>query len=201
VTVSHHTPPLTASSIASAVDLLRARRIRVTAARRLVLEALFAAERPLTADEIAAGLEGWLPASDLASVYRNLDTLEQVGLVRHFHLGHGAGLYSLAAAADLEFVMCESCGAYEAVDPSRLDGCREMIARTLGYQPRFSHFPIVGICAACREAGEGRGAAHGHRLDATRGRDDDPLLQPVCSKPGERRPKGAMVISETERSG
>jgi Fur family ferric uptake transcriptional regulator len=185
VTVSHRTPPLAASSIASAVDLLRARRLRVTAARRLVLEALFAAERPLTADEIAAGLEGWLPASDLASVYRNLDTLEQVGLVRHFHLGHGAGLYTLAAAADLEFVTCESCGAFEAVDPSRLDAAREMIARALGYRARFSHFPIVGICAACREAGARPGHAHGHRLDGTRGHDDDALLQLVCSKSAE----------------
>ena len=87
------------------------RGLRVSSARRLVLEALFAAERPLTAEEIAAGLEGWLPASDLASVYRNLDTLEELGLVRHFHLGHGAGRYALAAAGDVEFVSCERCGA------------------------------------------------------------------------------------------
>jgi Fur family ferric uptake transcriptional regulator len=116
-----------------------------------VIEALFAAERPLTADEIAAGLEGWLPASDLASVYRNLDTLEEVGLVRHFHVGHGAGLYSLASAGDLEFVTCERCGALEAVPPGRLDAVRVLIQRELGYRARFSHFPIVGTCAACQK--------------------------------------------------
>jgi Fur family ferric uptake transcriptional regulator len=182
VTVSHRTPPLPAGSIASAVELLRTRRMRVSAARRLVLEALFAAERPLTAEEIAAGLEGWLPASDLASVYRNLDTLEEVGLVRHFHLGHGAGLYSLAAAGDLEFVTCEACGAFEAVPPRRLDGARELIARDLGYQARFSHFPIVGICAACQEPAAKAGHAHASRLDGAAGADDDPLLQSVRSK-------------------
>lgn len=170
MTVSHLTPPLAAGSIASAVDLLRARRLRVTAARRLVLEALFAAEKPLTADDIAAGLEGWLPASDLASVYRNLDTLEAVGLVRHFHLGHGAGLYSLTAVDDLEFVTCESCGAFEAVPPSRLDGARELIARALGYQARFSHFPIVGICAACRESAS-------TRVPTKKGQDDDQVQE------------------------
>ena len=50
----------------------------------------------MTADAIAAGLDGRLPSSDLASVYRNLDTLEEIGLVRHFHVGHGPGLYALA---------------------------------------------------------------------------------------------------------
>jgi Fur family ferric uptake transcriptional regulator len=183
MTVSHRTPPLAAGSIASAVEVLRDRRLRVSAARRLVLEALFAAERPLTADEIAAGLEGWLPASDLASVYRNLDTLEEVGLVRHFHLGHGAGLYSLAAAGDLEFVTCESCGAFEAVAPSRLDGARDLIARELGYRARFSHFPIVGICSACLEPPAHSGQAHVERLDGARCPDDDLLLQSVRNKP------------------
>ena len=100
MTVPHRTSPLAAPSVEGAVELLRRRGLRVSSARRLVIEALFAAERPLTAEEIAAGLEGWLPASDLASVYRNLDTLEQLGLVRHFHAGHGAGRYALAASGD-----------------------------------------------------------------------------------------------------
>jgi Fur family ferric uptake transcriptional regulator len=151
VTVPHRTSPIAATSVETAVQVLRARGLRVSAARRLVIEALFAAERPLTADEIAAGLEGWLPSSDLASVYRNLDTLEELGLVRHFHVGHGAGLYSLASAGDVEFVTCEQCGALEAVPGGRLDGVRVLIQRELGYRARFSHFPIVGTCAACQK--------------------------------------------------
>jgi Fur family transcriptional regulator, ferric uptake regulator len=162
VTVSHRTPPLKAESVDSAVELLRARHLRVSAARRLVLEALFAADKPLTAEEIAAGLEGWLPASDLASVYRNLDTLEEIGLVRHFHLGHGPGRYSLAAAADREFVTCEECGAFEIVEPARLDRVRKLIEDELGYRARFSHFPIVGTCAACLAARNQEGTAHAH---------------------------------------
>ena len=149
MTVPHRTSPLAAHSVQNAVDLLRGRGLRVSAARRLVIEALFAAERPLTAEEIAAGLEGWLPSSDLASVYRNLDTLEALGLVRHFHVGHGAGRYALAPAGGLEFVSCERCGAFAPVPAGRLDGVRGMIERTTGYRARFSHFPLVGTCADC----------------------------------------------------
>lgn len=165
MTVPHRTPPLAAQSVENAVDLLRTKGLRVSSARRLVLEALFAADRPLTAEEIAAGLEGWLPSSDLASVYRNLDTLEELGLVRHFHVGHGPGRYALASAGELEFVSCEQCGAFEAVPPGRLDGARKLIERETGYRARFSHFPIVGTCADCLRAGrttpqEGHKHAH-----------------------------------------
>jgi Fur family transcriptional regulator, ferric uptake regulator len=149
VTVPHHTSPVAATSVETAIHVLRARGLRVSAARRLVIEALFAAERPLTAEEIAAGLEGWLPSSDLASVYRNLDTLEELGLVRHFHAGHGAGLYSLATAGEPEFAACEQCGAVEAVPAGRLDGVRDLIERDTGYRARFSHFPLIGTCADC----------------------------------------------------
>ena len=96
MTVPHETRPLAAASIPAAIATLRARGLRVSAARRLVIEALFAAEGPVRAEAIAGGLDGRLPDSDLASVYRNLDTLEEIGLVRHFHLGHGPGLYALA---------------------------------------------------------------------------------------------------------
>ena len=149
MTVPHRTPPLAAQSVENAVDLLRTKGLRVSSARRLVIEALFAAGRPLTAEEIAAGLEGWLPSSDLASVYRNLDTLEELGLVRHFHVGHGPGRYALASAGELEFVSCEQCGAFETVPRGRLDAARELIERETGYRARFSHFPIVGTCARC----------------------------------------------------
>ena len=152
MTVPHRTPLLAAQSVENAVDLLRTKGLRVSSARRLVIEALFAADRPLTAEEIAAGLEGWLPSSDLASVYRNLDTLEELGLVRHFHVGHGPGRYALASAGELEFVSCEQCGAVETVPSGRLDAARELIERETGYRARFSHFPIVGTCAKC--AGE-----------------------------------------------
>ena len=157
MTVAHHVPALRAPSLISALGALRMRGLRVSAARRQVLEALYAAERPLTAEEIAAGVAG----ADLASVYRNLDVLEELGLVRHVHLGHGAGRYSLAATQSVEFVTCERCGAFEAMHAHRLDSVREAIERECGYVARFTHFPIVGVCPACQSTpAEERPHAH-----------------------------------------
>jgi Fur family ferric uptake transcriptional regulator len=153
VTEPHTGPALEVSDIDAAVDALRSKGLRVSAARRLVLEALFAAEEPIPAERVADGLAGRLPRSDLASVYRNLETLEAVGLVRHFHLGHGPGLYGLAGAAEREYLVCDSCSAIRALKPDELDKVRSMIRRDFGFEARFSHFPMVGLCAGCAREG------------------------------------------------
>jgi Fur family ferric uptake transcriptional regulator len=166
VTHAFSAPPAPADDMEAAADLLRSRGHRVSAARRLVLSALFAAEAPVSAEEIASGLGGRLPASDLASVYRNLETLEQIGLVRHVHLGHGAGRYKLAQAEERVYVVCERCERVDIVDSDALDEVRGAIERIVGYQASFAHFPIVGVCASCATA-QAREERHDEPPDAT----------------------------------
>jgi Fur family ferric uptake transcriptional regulator len=139
-----------AADVEAAVDAVRARGLRLSASRRLVLEALYATGRPVTAEEIASGMYGRLPRCDLASVYRNLETLEDLGLVGHMHLGHGPGLYAPAAADD-EYVACERCGRSEAVAAGVLRLVRAAVREAVGYEPRFNHFPLTGLCPSCRE--------------------------------------------------
>jgi Fur family ferric uptake transcriptional regulator len=152
MTVRTLTPSLAAASLPAAITTLRVRGLRISAARRLVLEALFAAEGPVTAEAIAAGLDGRFPESDLASVYRNLDTLEQIGLVRHFHVAHGAGLYALAAKHQAGYVACERCGAHQPLDTATVAQVAAVLREACGYEPQLVHFPVIGHCPECRHA-------------------------------------------------
>ncbi len=151
------TPNLAASlpipDAASASEAVRRGGLRLTSARRLVLETLARAGRPLRAEEIAEGTEA-LPASDIASVYRNLEALERVGVVRHMHHGHGPGLYALAGGEDAEYLVCESCGTSRSVRSDELDEVRDVIRKRFGFEARFSHFPLFGLCQRCREEGQ-----------------------------------------------
>jgi Fe2+ or Zn2+ uptake regulation protein len=166
MTVAAHGHRHLARDVADALAVVRAHGLRLTGARRLVLEALFEVDRPASAEEIAAGLDGALPAADLGSVYRNLETLERIGLVRHVHLGHGPGLYELTRARRNEYALCGECGTASAVPARELDSVRAALEQLLGIEPRFDHFPIVGVCRRCRAqaAGdrlrEGRSDAH-----------------------------------------
>ncbi|MGH2969467.1 MAG: Fur family transcriptional regulator [Solirubrobacteraceae bacterium] len=156
MTVSSLRTPVNADSLDAAFEVVRSEGLRLSAARRIVLRALFAATGPITAEQIAAGLDGRLPELELTSVYRNLETFEGLGLVRHVHLGHGAGRYALTRDEEAEFALCEACGTARAVAPAELDAVRAAVREATGLEARFSHFPIVGICADCRARAERR---------------------------------------------
>jgi len=142
--------------LSSAMAAMRGRGLRVSAARRLVLEALLAADGPMSAEQIAEGIGGRVPSSDIGSVYRNLQALEDIGVVRHVHLGHGPGLHALAVTGEREYLTCDRCADYRAVAPQELDAVRDLIERQFGYRASFIHFPIVGLCPSCAEAVRGR---------------------------------------------
>ena len=155
MTVAHLVPAVQAPTIAAAAGALRHRGLRLSTARRVVLEALFAAGRPVTAEEIAAGVSGRVPPSDLTSVYRNLEVLERFGLVRHVHLGHGPSLYTPACRRH-ELVACERCGASAPLSPRLAAAIREAVRAATGFEPRFRHLPLPALCGRCQaEAVEG----------------------------------------------
>lgn len=152
MTIAHPGPAVPTRDVESAAAHMRSLGMRVSAARRAVLQILFAAGEPLRAERIANGLDGRFDRSDLGSVYRNLEALERAGIVRHFHLGHAAGLYAVATPEPREYLLCETCGAVREVVPAQLDRVRRIIRERFGLEARFSHFPIVGSCASCRRA-------------------------------------------------
>jgi len=114
-----------------------------------VLEALQLAGVPVTAEQIAGGLDGRLPAGDLASVYRNLEVLATHGLAVQVHLGHGPARWALPGR---EYLTCEGCGGHVAVDPAELDAVRQAIRWATGFHADFTRFPIAGRCPACAPA-------------------------------------------------
>ena len=142
--VPHVTPVISAPDVESTLTALRRRGMRISAARRLVLEALFTAGEPVSAPELSdrTGL-------DSASVYANLNALEAVGLITHAHLGHGAARFALADRVERDYLECDRCGAVRAVKPSVLAGARAAIRESTGFSARFDHFPVRGLCPGC----------------------------------------------------
>ncbi len=156
MTVAPDVERLAFDNFTDAVRALRERGLRLSTTRRLVLRALFAADGPVSAEHIARDLR-----IELTSVYRNLETLERHGLVRHVHLGHGPGLYLLVGQGEREYVYCERCGTVRALEPRQLDPVRRRIRELTGCNARFTHFAIVGTCRECAERPPGNQGTRG----------------------------------------
>jgi Fur family ferric uptake transcriptional regulator len=150
------TKPIEVRDISAAAAAVRRGGGRLTASRRAVIEALLAAGGPTSAEDLAAGLGGRVRATETTSVYRNLEWLERLGIVRHVHLGHGLpGLYTLAGGGEAEYLVCDRCSTVRRVDASTLDRARRAIRAATGYEGRFDHFPVHGLCPDCA-ASDGR---------------------------------------------
>jgi Fur family ferric uptake transcriptional regulator len=169
VTTSPIREPLQFESLDEVLDVLRDSGHRVSATRRIVLEALFEADGPVSADHIAEGLGGTRTKAERTSVYRTLERLEELGVVRHVHIGHGPGLYALVGGGESAYLSCENCHRVTAVEVGQLDSVSAEVRKRFGYEARFTHFAILGLCAECAKSpgsdgnpGDGTGTPHQH---------------------------------------
>jgi Fur family ferric uptake transcriptional regulator len=125
---------------------LRARGLRVTAQRERVLDAVRSL-RHATPEQIGEAV----PGVDAATVYRTLELLEELGLVRHTHLGHGAPSYR-PAEDDHIHVVCHSCGSVADAPPELVDDLQRRLLAERGFHLDRAHFTVFGRCGACAEA-------------------------------------------------
>jgi Fur family transcriptional regulator, ferric uptake regulator len=130
-------------------DALRASGYRVTPQRQLVLEAVSRLEHA-TPEAIFAAVRQTARGVNVSTIYRTLELLEQLGLVTHTHLGHGAPRYHLAAEAEHVHLVCRQCEAVTEVDKSAVRPLVAALEQDQGFQTDVGHLTVFGLCAACR---------------------------------------------------
>ena len=109
--------PDTAGTLGRVQDIvasLRARGMRMTPQRRRVIAAVEKLGHA-TPDALAATVahDGGA-ALPLSTIYRNLEALEELGVVTHTHLDHRAPTYHLAEHADHLHLVCLGCDAHSS---------------------------------------------------------------------------------------
>jgi len=138
---------------------LRERGYRLTPQRQLVLEAVDVLEHA-TPDDILSQVRRTASGVNISTVYRTLELLEELGLVSHAHLGHGAPTYHLADRHHHMHLVCRDCGAVLEADVAVADVLTDKLRASFGFESDMKHFAIFGRCAACsRKVTEATGTA------------------------------------------
>lgn len=89
------------------------------------------------------------PSLPLSTIYRNLEALEQIGVVSHTHLDHRAPTYHLAGHADHLHLVCMTCGDVVEADVSDAQELVGNLGRRHGFVADVKHMAIHGWCATC----------------------------------------------------
>lgn len=122
------------------VGRMRGRGYKATPQRIAVLRAL-AAEQHQSLEEIRARC----PEVGLVTVYRAIDLLFGLGLVRRLDLGDGPR-YELAENHH-HHLICESCGDISEFDECPIDA---RTLRQLDFEVSAHSLELYGRCAACQ---------------------------------------------------
>jgi len=120
-------------------------------ARRAVVELLGGEDCCLTAQEIFDDLRRSGRPVGLASVYRALDVLAELRLVKRIDVGAATSRYE-AALPDGDHhhhLVCDDCGRVEAFSDARLENAISRLAAGLGYAVEEHEVVLHGACADC----------------------------------------------------
>lgn len=159
------TPPYTGRVVSTDWKTdLRQRGYRLTPQRQLVLEAVDTLEHA-TPDDILCEVRRTASGVNISTVYRTLELLEELGLVSHAHLGHGAPSYHLADRHHHIHLVCRDCADVIEADLSVVAEFTEKLRADFGFETDMKHFAIFGRCAGCEAAKAAADGAAGGTAD------------------------------------
>lgn len=131
-------------------DVLRAKGLRLTAQRQLVLEAVLDLGHA-TPEQIHEKVTCTAAGVNITTIYRTLELLEGLGLVAHTHLGHGAPTYHGAGDRGHVHLVCHRCGKVDEVSPDVFTDVRRKLSDERGFLVDIGHVALFGMCAGCDE--------------------------------------------------
>jgi Fur family transcriptional regulator, ferric uptake regulator len=135
-------------------ELLRSRGMRWTPQRRALLEVLAETQGHITGTELIDRCRRLDPETIPSTVYRTLDVLEDLGLVRHAHGADGRQEFHVLPATEHGHLRCEVCGGSWEIDAPYAQEIVRALERERGFAVDVSHLTIAGVCETCRDQRE-----------------------------------------------
>jgi Fur family ferric uptake transcriptional regulator len=128
---------------------LKERGWRMTPQRRLILEAIARSSGHISAEQVHRQVVSEYPEVNLTTVYRTLEVLEGLGIIRHTHFHGEAAQYQRADEPAHQHVVCTKCGVDQELDVSVMEPLVDELRERYGFHADLSHTAILGVCSTC----------------------------------------------------
>jgi Fur family peroxide stress response transcriptional regulator len=141
-------------------DALRSAGRRLTSQRRLILQVLEESDGHLDADALYDQVKARDPDVSLATVYRTLALLREIGMVEEHRLGEDHGHYEAVRPEPHYHFSCLRCGQVIEFDAPLVAQIEQTLCEKEGVRVTSTHLHMSGYCAQCREIANGARAFH-----------------------------------------
>lgn len=124
---------------------------KITGPRQAILALLRKNPQPLTNKQIHAELPCGM--CDLATIYRSMHLLEEMGMVQRHDFGDGVVRYELAAADGADHhhhLICTECRTVVEVDDCFPKEWENQIAQRNGFAQVTHRLEFFGLCPSCQ---------------------------------------------------
>ena len=132
---------------------LKNKGYKLTTQRRAIVDTIVESEgKHLTAEEIYDEVKKSCPEIGLATVYRTILLLEDIGILSRLHLNDGCSRYELVHSDETHrhhHLVCNECKAVFEVQDDLLDELEESIENTYGFKILDHSVKFFGICSQC----------------------------------------------------
>jgi Fur family transcriptional regulator, peroxide stress response regulator len=134
----------------SITETLRENGFKVTPQRLAVYEVLSNTKEHPNAEMIFNKLQDHYPTMSLATVYKTIDILKEVGLVQILNAGEDSFRYD-ADTSDHAHIRCTECGRVDDIFNIDAKPFESKVAAATSYQLSGHQFYFYGVCPACAE--------------------------------------------------
>jgi Fur family peroxide stress response transcriptional regulator len=134
------------------IDKLRKRGCRLTPQRREVLEILIGNRDHPTVEQIYEQVTRDFPMTSLATVYKTVALLKEMGEVREIGFGEGGNRYDGYDPSSHPHLICVECNRIIDLDLPALDELPQAVAQEMGYRIIEHRFDFFGVCPQCQAA-------------------------------------------------
>ena len=128
---------------------LRTAGYKVTPARQAVLRVIAQEGEHLDPTEILRRAQQIYPTIGRATVYRTLELLTQLNIVRPIYLGEHGPTY-IRAEGGHHHLVCSNCGIVIDFDQCVADQMVAELAERFGFQVQSHLLEFYGHCASCQ---------------------------------------------------
>jgi len=132
------------------IAYLKENSIKVTIARKSILEIILASKEAINANLIYTQLKENNVKIDLSTVYRTLDLLENKKILNKFDLGNNMYNYTISNNSHKHTIKCDLCHKNIVID-CPIPQIEEQIKARTGITLTESHVHLKGICKECKK--------------------------------------------------
>ena len=132
------------------LEKLRARGLRLTPQREIILSVMHEMEGLSTAEAIYEQVQSITLAVDISTVYRTLDLLQEFDIVACIDPGDGQHRYELLGVHGPHVhLVCQECGTLIGVELEVVQPLADQLLAAHGFALDLDRLALPGLCQAC----------------------------------------------------